>query len=105
MNGTIPLVNGYRMAWRPAVVSGRQRTSLGQRSFIESPIVALGTDALVMVTSAYIGYGLSLAQKSAVAKAAAKGQVTTIAASGWGTLWYVIAAAAAMKLLHDISRI
>lgn len=110
MNRTIPLVNGYSMAWRPAVISGRQQTSLGQKSFVESPIVAIITDGLIMTISAYIGMGLSLAQKKAVVKAATKkeataGAVAAVAAGGWGTLWFVIAAAAGMKLMHDISRV
>lgn len=111
MNVTIPLVNGYSMDWRPAVVSRQQQTpplgkaSLGQRSFVESPVLSLITDGIILVTSGYIGWGISLQQKKLVMKAAEAGKVTTLAASNWATFWFVLAAAAGVKLLHDISRV
>ncbi len=85
--------NGYRMAaWAPAAPAPRTAApargpSLGQGTpFLESPTVAMITDVVVGGAAAFYAWGLGL-QKNKMS-----------------TFWYVVAAASAMKLLHDISR-
>jgi hypothetical protein len=81
--------NGYRMAWAPAAprLAVARPPSLGQNvPFLESPTVAIITDLIVGSTSAFYAWGLGRQRNN------------------MSTLWYVVAAAAGMKLLHDISR-
>lgn len=88
MNRTANPGNGYRMAWTPAPAPLEGR-SLGQAEFPFTlrPLPALLTDIVVTVTAGFYAWGLGRAKNS------------------WSTLWWVIAAASAMKGLHDISRL
>ena len=85
VNGGRP--KGYTMAWAPATPPAR-RAAMGQAAtFAESPLLALLTDAVVAGSSAYLAWGLGTQNNK------------------WSTFWWVVAAGALMKGLHDMSRI
>jgi hypothetical protein len=83
--------NGYRMVWAPALPPrpSRHRRGLGQgyREFIESPELSLFASGMTAITSGYLAYGLGTANNK------------------WSTLAWVVSAAAAVKALHDLSRV
>lgn len=82
--------NGYRMAWAPAALRPAvgAAPSLGEATpFLESPLVATLTDAIVGISATYFAWGL--------AKQGNK----------MSTPLYVVAAVSGVKFLHDMSRI
>lgn len=77
----------YAMSWAPGGATlARTRRSLGQNAFLESPLVALATDAVAIGSSAFLAWGL--------------GKVD----SKWATFWWIVAVGTAVKGLHDLSR-
>jgi hypothetical protein len=78
----------YAMSWAPGVRTlARPRRSLGQTKFFESPLLALMTDAVAAGASAYLAWGLGHYGNK------------------WATFFWVVAAASAVKGLHDMSRL
>lgn len=78
----------YAMSWAPgAATMARTRRSLGQNAFIESPVLALATDAVAVGSSAFLAWGLGAANNK------------------WATFWWIVAVASAVKGLHDMSRL
>lgn len=83
----------YRPSWAPAQpkVQAPAPLKLGQTAppspFLDSPVLALLTDAVVALSAAFYGWGLSVAKNK------------------MSTVMYVIAAASTMKGLHDLGRI
>lgn len=61
--------------------------ALGQREFLESPVVALMTDSVLAGTSAYLAWGLGAVRNK------------------WSTFWWVVTGVATVKALHDMSRL
>lgn len=76
--------------WAPGAVRAPARHAvhrqLGQTSFLQSPGLALTTDIITMISSAYIAYD-----------ATKKG-------SGWSSLFWIISAASLVKAFHDAGR-
>jgi len=81
-------LRNYSMAWAPATPPPARRPAMGQAaSFIESPLLALFTDSVAAGSAAFLAWGLGLRNNK------------------WSTFWWVVAAGAVMKGLHDMSRI
>jgi hypothetical protein len=89
---------GYTMAWRPAVTrlpspytGARHPATLGQEkgleAFARSPVTALVMDVVAVGTTGFLAWGLGAVKNP------------------WSTFWWVVSAGAAMKALHDLSRV
>lgn len=86
--------NGYlrKPAWAPAQVRLpspiMNRPSLGQTGgFLESPLLAFTLDTWTALTAGYLGWAYGRR------------------GNDWGTFWYVVAALASFKALHDLGRL
>lgn len=87
------------LAWRAAPYAPSRKNPFGERalgqgpsvpgsaSLMDSPLLALSTDIVAVAGSGYLAYGYSKLQSS------------------WSTVWLVVATAAAVKALHDLSRL
>lgn len=76
-----PLPSPYALADREG------SPSLGQTALLQHPAVALLTDGVLLGTSAYMAWGLGAVRNK------------------WSTFWWVVAGVAAVKGLHDMSRL
>lgn len=88
----IGFVNGWSpMRYAPPPSSYQATRPLGEgappsATLLDSPLLSLATDVTAAGASAYLAYGL--------------GKLN----SGWSTFWWIAAAAAGVKALHDLAR-
>lgn len=92
----VGFVNGWspvRYVPPPAHYQALRTKTLGEvtvapsTTILDSPLLSLATDVTAAGASAYLGYGLNKL------------------GSGWATFWWIAAAAAGIKALHDLARL
>lgn len=91
-NPRVGFVNGWSPVRYVPPPAAYQATRLGEVStpsstLLDSPLLSLATDVTAAGASAYLAYGL--------------GKL----GSGWATFWWIAAAAAGVKGLHDLARL
>ena len=116
-------------SWNPARHVPISRSQLGQvpsATILDSPLLSFGTDLVAAAASAYLAYGLGVTRNtcldwltSPTSRVVGKDRDgKEIHGSGlsmeralekcpgttWITLWWIIATAAGVKALHDLSR-
>ncbi len=64
-------------------------------TILDSPLLALSTDVVAALAAGYLAFSLG--------KEGDKGQAPI--SPTWSTFWWIIATAAGIKMLHDLSRL